>query len=397
MKTTRPDLIEAAKKVGATVSVAHADAVDKEARFPRESFAALKEAKLLSAYIPKSLGGEGCTLGDISAICHALGHHCSSTAMVFAMHQIQVACLVHHGQEQAWQRTFMQELSAKQLLLASATSEAGVGGNVRQSSCAVERDAVGKFKLVKNATVISYGKEADAILVTARSGPEAPSGDQVLAVVKKQDYSLEQTGTWDTLGMRGTASYGHLLTANCHVDQILGTPYADISARTMLPWAHITWASLWLGIASESVNRARAFVRAEARKTPGTTPPGALRTAETMSDLQLMRANLVDTTEAYMALMNQPDQLTALSFAVRMNHLKVASSGDVGEDHSAGAARGRHSRLPQTTRSSLWAVCCATRCLLRSWSRTIASSGTPLPCCWLPKRRSPCDRAQCFS
>ena len=50
--------------------------------------------------------------------------------------------------------------------------------------------------------------------------------------------------------------------------------------------------SLWLGLASDAVGRARAFVRAEARRTPGTMPPAALRLAETVADLGSMRATV---------------------------------------------------------------------------------------------------------
>ncbi|MBK7865366.1 MAG: acyl-CoA/acyl-ACP dehydrogenase [Archangiaceae bacterium] len=275
--------------------------------------------------MPTALGGGGATLTDVIAMCHALGQHCASTAMVFAMHQIQVACIVHHGLEAPWQRAFLEDIARHQLLLASATSEAGIGGNTRTSSCAVEKNG-DRCSLKKNAIVISYGASADAILVTSRAHPEAAAADQVLVVVKKGDYALERTSSWDTMGMRGTVSDGHVLTAAFAADHILPLPFADISSRTMLPVAHLTWSAVWLGIASDAVNRARAFVRGEARKMPGSTPPGALRVAEVMSELQLMRANLTDTAQAYVENLSAPDVLTSLTFAIRMNHLKVGSS-----------------------------------------------------------------------
>src|SRR4051812_44516195 len=82
------------QKIGSQVAAAHADDVDKSARFPSESLSALKEAKVLGAYVPKELGGLGCGLIELAAMCEVLGQHCSATAMVLAMHHIQVACLV---------------------------------------------------------------------------------------------------------------------------------------------------------------------------------------------------------------------------------------------------------------------------------------------------------------
>ena len=49
------------------------------------------------------------------------------------------------------------------------------------------------------------------------------------------------------------------------------------------------WSSLWLGLATDAVNRARAFVRDAARRKPGTMPPGAVRLAEVVGVLQTMR------------------------------------------------------------------------------------------------------------
>jgi len=319
------NLLQRARRVGVEVAAQHAAAVDAEARFPREAFAALKAEKLLGAMVPAEFGGAGAPISDIAALCHALGQYCASTAMIYAMHQIQVACIVRHGQGSAWHRTLLQRLAGEQLLLASATSEAGVGGDVRSSVCAVEADGV-RFKLSKNATVISYGADADGVLVTARRTPESPASDQVIIPVLKGDYRLEQTSTWDTLGMRGTCSNGYWLHASGDAAQILPLPYADISAQTMLPTSHLTWSSLWLGIATDAVARARTFVRAEARKKAGSVPAGAIRLAEAVNLLQLMRSNVVAAARQYEAALGSAERLTALSFAVTMNNLKTGTS-----------------------------------------------------------------------
>ena len=44
--------------------------------------------------------------------------------------------------------------------------------------------------------------------------------------------------------------------------------------------AHILWASLWVGLAGDALNRARTAVKAEARKSPGVIPISATRLAE---------------------------------------------------------------------------------------------------------------------
>lgn len=325
MLAQRLDLLEKAKTVATQVAAKHAASVDAEARFPKESVEALKAQGLLGAAVPTQFGGEGCSLGDVLSICHVLGQQCASSAMVFAMHQIQVACVVRHAGESTWLQDFMRELAGKQWLLASATSEVGIGGDARTSSCAVERQG-DSFALTKLCSTLSYGVEADGILATARRAPDAPSSDQVLVALPKSKATYARTGTWDTLGMRGTCSQGGTLTGQGSVAQILPLPYGDISARTMVPYSHLTWASLWLGIATNAVGRARAFIRAEARKKPGTTPPGAVRLAELVNLLQLMKANVVACAKSYEAAMNDPEALTAIGFAIEMNTLKAGTS-----------------------------------------------------------------------
>jgi acyl-CoA dehydrogenase len=313
--------------IGRNVIAAHADAVDKEARFPVESFDALRDARLLAAYVPVKYGGLGLSIGDLSRLCQALGQYCGSTAMVFAMHQIQVACIAHHALGSAHLRDYIADLAQRQYLLASATTEIGVGGDVRSSLCAVNmRD--GRYTLEKQAPVISYGERADAILVTARRSADTGPGDQVLVLVKKENCLLKPLSGWDTLGFRGTCSPGFALSAEGPAEDILPVPYADIHGLTMHPFSHIVWASLWLGMASEAFNRARAWVRAEARRTPGVMPICATRLAETDIVLGGMRNAVENLTAEYGRLLAQddPEAFANYGFAIRINNLKIACS-----------------------------------------------------------------------
>ena len=95
--------------------------------------------------------------------------------MIYAMHQIEVACLVRHGLPAPFFRRYLAELAEREWLIASATSEIGVGGDLRRSVCAVERDGA-RIRIRKQAPVISYGDEADDILLTARRDPDADTG-----------------------------------------------------------------------------------------------------------------------------------------------------------------------------------------------------------------------------
>lgn len=317
--------LAAARAVGVEIAARNADDVDARARFPMEAITALKDRRLLGVMVPESDGGTGAGIAEVASICHVLGRSCASTAMIYAMHQIQVACIVHHAGRNPWHRAFMKRLVQDQLLLGSATSEAGVGGDLRSSICAIE-EMDGRFSLTKQAPVISYGADCDGILVTARRTPQSPASDQVIVVVPREGYTLEQKSWWDALGMRGTCSNGYRLDATGGMEQMIPVAFADVSAQTMLPVSHLVWSALWLGIATDAVTRARAYVRSEAKKTHGSMSDGGWRLAEAASLLQLMKSNVVAALRQYEAAMGSEDRLTALPFAVAMNNLKTGSS-----------------------------------------------------------------------
>src|SRR5215469_8578257 len=219
-------------QTAASAAASSADSVDREGRFPSEAFSAAKAQRLMSILIPIDLGGEGASVGDVVDVCYVLGRACASTAMIYAMHQIMVACLVRHTRGSVWHADLMRKIADQQLLLASSTTEGQGGGDLRKSDCAVVANGA-RFTLTKAATVMSYGAQADGIVTTARRSPDAPSTDQVLVALLKEDYTLDRLSGWDTLGMRGTCSAGFKLEANGKDAQIMPEPYQKIHAHTV--------------------------------------------------------------------------------------------------------------------------------------------------------------------
>jgi acyl-CoA dehydrogenase len=309
----------------AAIAADHADAVDSKARFPTEAFDAARCRRLLGVMIPKELGGEGASLGDVANICYALGRACASTGMIYAMHQTKLACLIRHGRGAPWHERLMGQVCDKQLLLASSTTEGQEGGNIRSSSAAVERKG-DEISLERAATVISYALQADAIVTTARRAADAASSDQVLVVLLKEDYSLEQLLGWNTLGMRGTCSAGFTLKARGSIEQILPEPYAKIHVQTMVPTAHLLWASVWTGVAASAVERARLFLRNAARHSDGRLPPAAAHFTAATASLKALRALVNDGVRKFERCADDKAAVSSIEFQTTMNMLKVDAS-----------------------------------------------------------------------
>ncbi len=312
-------------EAAASVAALHADDVDARARYPAEAIDAFRQQGLMGLLVPDDLGGAGAFLSDTIHVCRILGQACGSSALIYAMHQIQVACLVAGASDDDWHRTFLKRIERDQLLLASVTSEVGIGGNIRSSICAPDYRG-DRVMLTKHSSAISYGEHADALLVTARRNQDAASSDQVLIVAERGDAALTETSRWDTLGMRGTDSKAFDVTLSVDRAQVVPMPFSDIAQHTMLPTSHLLWGGVWLGIAAVAAEKARSFLRRQAQNEPGVVSPGALRFEKAASLLATMRSRLDAAVAEYAADGVADRDALPLGFLTEVNALKVAMS-----------------------------------------------------------------------
>jgi acyl-CoA dehydrogenase len=324
---TETAFLDDVRRIAKDVAALHADAVDHDARFPIEAVTALKEAEAFSAFIPTELGGRGVSLSALAQACYELGRHCSATAMVFAMHQIQIATMVRHL-EGSWYEGYLRRVAAEQRIVASATSEIGTGGDMGRSIAPVVAGEDGRFCFEKQAPTVSYGAHADDLFTTVRRSEEAEQVDQVLVLHHGCDTRMELKGTWDTIGMRGTCSPGFTVRACFEPEQVLPAPFSKVMTETHVPISHILWSHVWLGIATEAFERGRAFVRAAARRSPGTPVPAAHSLSRVMSELAMLRAEVHSALAEFTAYDEDPEReaLSTMAAVLRFNNLKLAAS-----------------------------------------------------------------------
>jgi len=319
--------LAAIRRIADEVAAPNADDVDRNARFPVETIDALKAERALSALIPTELGGGGESLETVADACFELGRRCGASAMVFAMHQIQIAAIGRHLDGAPWFEAYLRDVAEGQRLVASVTSEIGTGGDLGRSIAAVTpvRDGIVSFE--KQAPTVSYGSYADDLLTTLRRSPDAEPGDQVVALTSRDQHRLESTSTWDPLGMRGTCSPGYVVRAELPPVQILPTPFAQVATQSMVPISHILWSHLWLGIATDAFDRARSFVKAQAKGRPDQLPPTAVRLSQLMSELSLLRAEVRNGLREYVeADAEDRESLSTMASILRFNNLKIAAS-----------------------------------------------------------------------
>ena len=87
----------------------------------------------------------------------------------------------------------------------------------------------------------------------------------------------------------------------------------------------ILWSAIWYGIATNALSRAQSFVRAEARRSPNQTPPGAARRGSGFL-LQLMRSNTSAAITPSSMRCGPRTTSASVGFIVSMNNVKIGAS-----------------------------------------------------------------------
>lgn len=302
------------------VAAEHADGTDCDGRLPVEALAALRSDGLLGLLVPRRFGGPEVPLRSVANLCRSLSEACGSTGLIFAMHHSQAAVLIEQGTGSDWHEHLLRRCVQEQFIIASATTEGGTGGSIRKSHCFLDERSDG-VHLDKQGAVISYAGAADVFLVSARRTEDSAPSEQKMVALLKDQVQLEQQSRWNPIGMRGACTERYDLRALGGMEQVLPGTFAQAMSQSMLPTAHILLASVWLGVASSALARAKGFLRARNRAGVPPHPVSNLRLAEGEQVVQQMRALVSSNLSLY-----ENASGTAIDRMVSYNALKVGAS-----------------------------------------------------------------------
>jgi alkylation response protein AidB-like acyl-CoA dehydrogenase len=192
---------------------ARAAEYDRTGTFPVEDFADLRAAGLFGLLVPERLGGVGATYAEYARVAFELARGNGATALVFNMHASVTGALAGIPDEVARSlgvppgffesRDRILTTAAEGAFYAVAMSERGAGSRLSQLTTRYERMPDG-FHIKGAKTFCSGAGHADAYLVAARSVQDDAVVSQFL-VPAGAGVTVEPT--WDSLGMRATASH----------------------------------------------------------------------------------------------------------------------------------------------------------------------------------------------
>ncbi len=274
---TPRDAIETARKLTPRLA-SRAAGYDAEGAFPAGDFADLADAGLLGLMVPAPLGGAGAGFADYTEVAMALAEGNPATALIYNMHASVTGALALTPDDTARALGAAEEFfayrdgvlraAAAGALYAVAMSERGIGSRLSRVRTSYTPAGAG-WHISGSKAFCSGAGHAQAYLVAARRG-DGRGGDRDSGGDSgnhKVSYFLVPDGagitvepTWDSLGMRATASHDLHLDVTVPRDALLGgvEGLTLLIAQVMPQWLVASYAAVYAGLARAAVDTAAA-------------------------------------------------------------------------------------------------------------------------------------------
>ncbi|MBN9112582.1 MAG: acyl-CoA/acyl-ACP dehydrogenase [Pseudonocardia sp.] len=255
--STDADVLALAAHVGATA--ADHDALhDRDATFVAEAYAAAADVGYLRLAVPAEFGGLGASMRQVVLAEEELGARSGATALAAAMHlYLSLVQCWRHRRGAADAETALRRIAGG---LVIATS----GGSDWVCPTTRATEVEGGYRFDGRKTFCSQAPAAGAISTSATLG-EGPDAVVLHATVPLSAPGVRIVETWDTLGMRGTASHD-VVFDGVHVPaaSITGKrPYGVLAGPLLAAAVHFApvAAAAYLGIARGAAEEATRIAK----------------------------------------------------------------------------------------------------------------------------------------
>lgn len=240
---------------------------DRDNRFFHEDLDELRAAGYLLAAVPAELGGAGLDLAGVSALQRRLAAAAPATAVAVNMHLYWTgtAADLWRSGDRSLEWVLTEAVAGK--IFAAGHGERGNDIPLLLSTTDAER-LDGAWRVTGHKIFGSLSPVWDYLGVHAMdvAGPDGPR--VVHGFVRRDDAGVRIVETWDTMGMRATASHDTVLDGVVIPDErvALVSPAGFAGAApfhlSVFAWGMLGFASVYLGIA----DRAYELTVAEAHR-----------------------------------------------------------------------------------------------------------------------------------
>lgn len=318
------DPIELSQTLSNRISVQNRWGVERE--YTDAVLKQLRDDRLIGAVVPVSHGGLGLSVADAARITFNIARVSSCAGLVYAMHMSQAFTVIRHASPTPFFDAFLRRMAEEQMLIGSGTTEAGVGGDIFGSICAVEEDAEGWLRVVKDCPIISYFNHCDAVLITAMSRKPDDSAVQVLIAGEKDKMEWTDGKEMALTGMRGIVNKGYMLTTRFREEAIFADDFPEIQRVTMTPVINIMWASVWSGIAAQAIDRVKRHMANAGGKDADVDPVMRYELSRLSDKHYTMNAIIRDAIAEDESRSAAPDMISRMGQTARNARMKVICS-----------------------------------------------------------------------
>jgi len=235
--------------------------IDREQRFPTESWARSAELGLLGMGAPEEYGGAGLGLTEMCIVAEELSAVCVSTsATVLHQADLVVGRFVRHGSDEQ-RRRFLPGLCDGSLIGCLAMTEPEAGSDVMSMQTRATR-VDGGYLLNGVKTFITSGPVADVALVYAVTG-EPGSRSLGLFIVESSRAGFARGKKFSKMGWRGSPT-GELVMDDCLVpaENLIGDPGGGRAIMLAgLNTERIVMAAECVGLSQGALDVAVAYAR----------------------------------------------------------------------------------------------------------------------------------------
>ena len=254
---------------------------DREASFPFENFADLREAGLLGICVPRAHGGLGADFTTYQIVAAEIGRHCGATALSYNMHicatmwigfiadalEMTPAQRADHERHRA---VHFDRIVRQGKVYSQPFSEGGAAAAGKAPFGTLARPVDGGYVVSGRKIFASLAGAADyhGVLCTL-DRPGATQRDSLYLAVPADAAGVQVVGDWDALGMRGTVSRTLLLDDVFVPDEARLMPEGLYwQAATRYPHMYATLTPTYMGIAQAACDFTVAYLRGEVPGTP---------------------------------------------------------------------------------------------------------------------------------
>ena len=236
--------------------------IDRESRFPAETFEKMGALGLLGLLAPEAYGGVGQDVLTACLVMEEIAYACSSTALSYLAHAVlTVHNLSCNGSEEQ-KAKYLPDLASGKKLGALCMTEPGAGSDALNLQTLAVRDG-DRYVLNGSKTFITNASVAGIFLVYARTDREAGPRGLSQFIVERDCPGLSVGQPFHKMGMRGSPT-SEVFFEKCQVpaeNLVRGENQAMGILLGGLDVERVVGAAIGVGAGKSALDRALAYAK----------------------------------------------------------------------------------------------------------------------------------------